>query len=239
MIFQIPSVKLIFLFLLVSLQILFCYRTLRKQKSEQQSLQRSAVTALTWSEIHNSGTSVVNSSLFPSLTCFFVVAWAAFQHSIPRKLCCLEFLWPNCRTWHLVTLNTLTLALARSLWRAFLPSSKSTLSPPLVSSANWLRVCLIPPTQIIDKNIKQDWPQYRALRNYTCEQSLFGLYFIHLQFLAQPSIFFTQPRVHLSKSWAVSFSRRSLWEALSKALLKPRKATSIVFSLPIRQVSVS
>ncbi|CAM9960428.1 unnamed protein product, partial [Bubo scandiacus] len=63
---------------------------------------------------------------------------------------CWGLLWPKCSTRHLALLKLMQLALAhhsslsRSLCRASLPLSRSTLPPNLVSSANLLRVHSIP-----------------------------------------------------------------------------------------------
>ncbi|KAK4828555.1 hypothetical protein QYF61_027524 [Mycteria americana] len=62
-------------------------------------------------------------------------------------------------------------SLSTLLCRAFLPSSSSTLPHNLVSSANLLR--------IIDKDIKQNWPQHRALGNATCDRPATGVNSIH------------------------------------------------------------
>ena len=85
----------------------------------------------------------------------------------------MGLLWPKCRTRHLALLNLIQLALAhqsslsRSLYRAFLPSSRSTLLPNFGVICRLPEGALNPLIQIIDKDIKQDWPQNWALENMT------------------------------------------------------------------------
>ncbi|KAK4819900.1 hypothetical protein QYF61_014635 [Mycteria americana] len=71
---------------------------------------------------------------------------------------------PQCRIRHLALLNLIQLAsahrssLSRSLCRAFLPSSRSTLLPNLVSSENFLRVCSIPSSRSLIKILNKTGP---------------------------------------------------------------------------------
>ncbi|KAJ7414452.1 hypothetical protein BTVI_41054 [Pitangus sulphuratus] len=74
--------------------------------------------------------------------------------------------------------------------------------------------------QIINKDIKEHWAQYRALGNTTCDCQLDTAPFTTTLWAQPSSQFLTQQRVHLSKPWAGSFSRRMPCETLSKPLLK-------------------
>ncbi|RMC13421.1 hypothetical protein DUI87_10959 [Hirundo rustica rustica] len=76
---------------------------------------------------------------------------------------------------------------------------------------------------VINKNIEQNWPQHRPLRDTTCAWLPAGCSIVHHHSLGsaiQP--FLTQHRVLLSKLWAASLSRSVLWETVSKALLKSK-----------------
>ncbi|KAK4819924.1 hypothetical protein QYF61_015299 [Mycteria americana] len=83
---------------------------------------------------------------------------------------------------------------------------------------------LDPFIQIIDKDIKQNWPQHRALGNTACDWPPTGVNSIHHHSLG-PAI---QPVLNRAKSTPVqamsshSSSRRMLWETVSKALLESR-----------------
>ncbi|KAK4807043.1 hypothetical protein QYF61_018384 [Mycteria americana] len=76
----------------------------------------------------------------------------------------MGLLWPKCRTLHLALLNLIQLtsahrsSLSRSLCRAFLPSSRSTLPHNLVSSANLLRVHSIPSSRSLIKILNRTGP---------------------------------------------------------------------------------
>ena len=178
----------------------------------------------------------------------------------------MGLLWPKCRTWNLALLNLIQLALghwsilSRSLCRAFFRSSRSTFPPnfptwyhlqtsfPQVDQhshpASQLGIIckltdgeLYPLIQIIDKDIKQDWTQNWALGITTCDLLQTGVNSIHHNSLARPpSQFYTQRRVRPSKPWAASFSRRMLWERVSKALLAN---TIIRFLLWIQDINLT
>jgi len=87
-----------------------------------------------------------------------------YSHFSPNLCCCMELLWSQCSTQHLAWLNVLWLDLAnwssqsRALFKAYLPSSSSTV---LSNSANILK-----------------WPQDWALGNATGYQLPTGLNFI-------------------------------------------------------------
>ncbi|PKU41303.1 hypothetical protein llap_8392 [Limosa lapponica baueri] len=82
---------------------------------------------------------------------------------------------------------------------------------------------LDPLVQIIDKDVKENRPQYRALGDTTRDRPPTGLNSIpHHSLGPASSQFLTQRTVLPSKPWAASFSRRILWETVSKALLKSR-----------------
>ncbi|RMC15919.1 hypothetical protein DUI87_08125 [Hirundo rustica rustica] len=78
--------------------------------------------------------------------------------------CSAAWCWCD-RNQHFTLINLMALAsshhssLFRSLCRAVLPSSRSTLPFSVVLSANLLKVQLDTLVQIMDKGIRQDWPQ--------------------------------------------------------------------------------
>jgi len=87
------------------------------------------------------------------------------SHSSPGLQHCMGLLWPKCRTWHLALLNLIQLTLAhrsslsRSLCRAFLPPSRSTLPPSLVSSASLLREHSVPSSRSLIKTLNNTGPE--------------------------------------------------------------------------------
>jgi len=76
--------------------------------------------------------------------------WAAFQTLFPKPVALHGVVLTEVQDQHLALLNLIQLALAhrsslsRSLCRAFLPSSRLTLPPNLVSSTNLLREHSVP-----------------------------------------------------------------------------------------------
>ncbi|KAK4827228.1 hypothetical protein QYF61_015398, partial [Mycteria americana] len=86
----------------------------------------------------------------------------------------MGLLWPKCRTLHLALLNLIQLAsahrssLSRSLCRAFLPQPDQHSQLGVICKLT--EGALDPFVQIIDKDIKQNWPQHRALGNTACDQ---------------------------------------------------------------------
>ncbi|RMC14912.1 hypothetical protein DUI87_07089 [Hirundo rustica rustica] len=76
---------------------------------------------------------------------------------------------------------------------------------------------------VISKNIEQNWPQHRPLRDTTGDWPQLDAAPFTITLWARPSSqFLTQRRVLLSKPRAVSLSRSVLWETVSKALLKSK-----------------
>ena len=76
---------------------------------------------------------------------------------------------------------------------------------------------------IISRDIEQDRPQYRLLGNTTRDRLPADLTPSTTALWTWPSSqFFTQQRVHPCKPWAAGFSRRTVWETVSTALLKSR-----------------
>ncbi|RMC14838.1 hypothetical protein DUI87_07014 [Hirundo rustica rustica] len=76
---------------------------------------------------------------------------------------------------------------------------------------------------VINKNIEQNSPQHRPLRDTTGDWPQLDAAPFTTTLWARPSSqFLTQQRVLLSKPQAVSLSRSVLWETVSKALLKSK-----------------
>jgi len=94
-------------------------------------------------------------------------------------------------------------SLSRSLCRDFLPSSRSTLPPYLVLSANLLKVQKIRFVQITNKDVKKNWPQYWALGKSTCDQPPTGFNSIHYHSLglAIQTVFYSEKHMPI---WAMS-----------------------------------
>ncbi|KAK4825193.1 hypothetical protein QYF61_025121 [Mycteria americana] len=112
----------------------------------------------------------------------------------------------QCSTQHLALLNLIQLALAhrsslsRSLCRAFLPSSRSTLPHNLVSSANLLRVHSIPSSRSLIKLLNRTGPKTEPCGTPLVTGRQLDLIPFTTTLWAQPSSqFFTQRRVHLPK----------------------------------------
>lgn len=103
-------------------------------------------------------------------------------------------------------------------------SKRSTLPPSSVSSANLLRVNgLKSHAQIINKDTELDWVQNWALGTTGSDWLPAGVGSIHHNSVGQAiQTGFTHRRVYLSKSQAVSFSRRMLFGTVSNAFLKSR-----------------
>jgi len=81
---------------------------------------------------------------------------------------------------------------------------------------------LNPLIQTIGNDVKQNWPQYRALGNTTPDWPPPGFNSVHHNSLgpAFQSIFY--PKSMPVQAMSSHFSRRMLWETVSKALLKSR-----------------
>ncbi|RMC05196.1 hypothetical protein DUI87_18380 [Hirundo rustica rustica] len=78
-------------------------------------------------------------------------------------------------------------------------------------------------SHVINKNIGQNWPQHRPLRDTTGAWPQLDAATFTTTLWARPSSqFLTQRRVLLSKPRAASLSRSVLWETVSKALLKSK-----------------
>ncbi|PKU26936.1 hypothetical protein llap_22760 [Limosa lapponica baueri] len=93
---------------------------------------------------------------------------------------------------------------------------------------------LNPLVQIVDEDVEENRPQYQALGNTTHDRPPAGFTSIHHCSLGLASSqFFTQRRALPSKPWAASFSRRILWETMSKALLKSRLDTFMRLSFSV------
>ncbi|RMC10285.1 hypothetical protein DUI87_13087 [Hirundo rustica rustica] len=104
---------------------------------------------------------------------------------------------------------------SRSLCRVILPSSRSTHTPTLVSSANLLMNNSNTLIHVVNKNIEQNWPQHRPLRDSTGDWTQLHAAPVTTTLWAKPSNqFLTQRRVLLSKPQAASFSRSVLWESI-------------------------
>ena len=84
-------------------------------------------------------------------------------------------LLPKCNALHLALLNLIRFiwahfsSLSRSLWMTFLPSSVSTAVLSSVSSANLLRVHVIPLSMTLIKMLKSIGPKTSPLRDITCD----------------------------------------------------------------------
>ncbi|KAK4829093.1 hypothetical protein QYF61_002044 [Mycteria americana] len=104
--------------------------------------------------------------LFPKPVALHGVVVTRTQHLVVTRGCCDQdpALVVVCRTQHLALLNFIQLAsahrssLSRSPCRAFLLSSRSILPPNLVSSANLLRVHLIPLSRSLIKILNRTGP---------------------------------------------------------------------------------
>ena len=127
----------------------------------------------------------------------------------------MGLLWPKCRAWHLALLQLIQLALAhwsslsRPLCRAFLPLSRLTHLPDLVSSANLVRVPSIPLPRSLIKILNRTGPSSDPWGTPLVTRRQLALTSFTTTLWAWPSSqFFTQQRVHLSRPWAASFSRR-------------------------------
>ncbi|RMC01183.1 hypothetical protein DUI87_22274 [Hirundo rustica rustica] len=80
---------------------------------------------------------------------------------------------------------------------------------------------------VINKNIEQNWPQHRSMRDTTGDWPQLDAAPFTTTLWAQPSSqFLTQQRVLLSKPRADSLSWSMLWDTVSKALLKSKQTTS-------------
>ncbi|KAK4825912.1 hypothetical protein QYF61_003407 [Mycteria americana] len=101
---------------------------------------------------------------------------AAFQPLFPN---CMGLLWPKCRTQHLALLNLIQFALVHRSSLSSLPTLKQINTPTHLSVICKLESALNPLVQIIDKDIKQNWPQHRALGNTTCDRLPTGVNSIH------------------------------------------------------------
>ncbi|KAK4827132.1 hypothetical protein QYF61_014526 [Mycteria americana] len=119
---------------------------------------------------------------------------------------CMGLLWPKCRTLHLALLNLIQLtsahpsSLSRSLCRAFLASSRSTLPHNLVSSANLLRVHSIPSSRSLIKILNRTGPNTEPWGTPLVIGCQLDLTPFTTALCAQPSSHvFTQRSVHLSK----------------------------------------
>ncbi|KAM9656072.1 uncharacterized protein ACIBXB_008597 [Morphnus guianensis] len=131
---------------------------------------------------------------------------AAFQPLFPKPVELHGVAVTKCRTRHLALLNLIQLAsahpssLSRSLCRAFLPSSRSTLPPNLVSSANLLTVHSIPLSKSLIKTLNRMGPNTEPWGTplVTCHQ-LDLTPFAATLWACPSSQFFTQRRVQLSK----------------------------------------
>ena len=100
------------------------------------------------------------------------------------------------------------------------PSSRSTVPPCLVSSANSLREHSIPSPRSLIKMLHKAGPNTEPWRTSLVTGHQPDLTPFTTTLCARPSRrFFTQRRVHPSKPRAASFSRRMLWETVSTALL--------------------
>ena len=148
----------------------------------------------------------------------------------------MGFLWLQCSTQHLALLNLIQLALAigsslsRSLCRSFLPSSRSTLLPNVVSSANLLRVHSNSLSRSVINVFNRTGPNIEPCGTPLVTGHQLDLTPFTTTLWAQPSSqFFIQRRVRPSKPRAVTFPRRMLWETVTKALLKFRQTTSTAF----------
>ncbi|KAK4818679.1 hypothetical protein QYF61_017424 [Mycteria americana] len=114
----------------------------------------------------------------------------------------MGLLWPKCRTLHLPLLNPIQLApahrssLSRSLCRALPPLRQINTPAQLGVIFKLTEGALDPFIQIIDKDIKQDWPQHRALGNTACDRPPTGVNSIHHHSLG-PAI---QPVLYPAKS---------------------------------------
>ncbi|KAK4832141.1 LOW QUALITY PROTEIN: hypothetical protein QYF61_020881 [Mycteria americana] len=121
---------------------------------------------------------------------------AAFQPLFPKPRC-MGLLWPKCRTLHLALLNLIQLtsahrsSLSRSLCRAF-----SHTPTQLGVICKLTEGALHPLVQIIDKDVKQNWRQHRALGNTACDRPPSGFNSIHHHSLG-PAI---QPVLYPAKS---------------------------------------
>ena len=109
-------------------------------------------------------------------------------------------------TRHLALLNHIQLALAhrsslsRSLCRAFLPSSRSTLPPNLVLSANFLRVHSNPSPRSLIKILNRTGPNTKPWGTpLVTGRQLDFTPFTTTLWACPSSQFFSQRRVHLSK----------------------------------------
>ncbi|KAM9656645.1 uncharacterized protein ACIBXB_008917 isoform 1-T1 [Morphnus guianensis] len=132
--------------------------------------------------------------------------WAAFQPLFPKPVVLHGVAVTKCRTWHLALLNLIQLAsahrssLSRSLCRAFLPSSRSTLPPNLVSSANLLRVHSNPSSKSSIKILNRTGPSTEPWGTPLVTSRQLDLTPFTTTLWARPSSqFFIQQRVHLSK----------------------------------------
>ncbi|RMC15380.1 hypothetical protein DUI87_07571 [Hirundo rustica rustica] len=94
---------------------------------------------------------------------------------------------------------------------------------------------------VINKNIGQNWPQHRPLRDTSGDWPQLDAALLTTTLWAQPSSsqFLTQQKVLLSKPRAASLSRSVLWETVSKAWLKSKYTTSTAFPASARWVTWS
>lgn len=145
----------------------------------------------------------------------------AFLGSFPHFIC-----W----AWCPMVWNTSLVCWGHLLQLCLLPAPCAHLASSLVRRSKG---------QIINICIKEGWPKYWAFRNPTSGYALTGCTTIHCHSLGLVILSsLMQQRFHLSKPWAASFSRRVLWDNLSKALLS-WKATSTGFSSSTRWVTWS
>ncbi|KAK4831743.1 LOW QUALITY PROTEIN: hypothetical protein QYF61_018873 [Mycteria americana] len=112
----------------------------------------------------------------------------------------MVLLLPKCRTLHLALLNPIQLTLAHRSSLSSLPTLKQINTPTQLGVICKLTEgALNPLIQIIDKDIKQNWPQHRALGNTACDRPPTGVNSIHHHSLG-PAI---QPVLYPAKSTPV------------------------------------
>jgi len=109
--------------------------------------------------------------------------WAAFQPLIPNSVVLHGVVVTQVQhltLWKLIQLASAhRFSLSRSLCRAFLPWSRSTLPPNLVSSANLLREHSIPSFRSLIKMLNKTGPKTEPWGNTTCDRPPAGFSSIH------------------------------------------------------------
>ncbi|KAK4817545.1 hypothetical protein QYF61_019502 [Mycteria americana] len=118
-----------------------------------------------------------------------LLCWAAFQPLFPKPVALHEVAVTQVQDLTLSLVEPHTIDLGPSIQPVqSLPTLKQINTPAQLGVICKLTEGALDPfAQIIDKDIKQEWPQHRALGNTACERPPTGFNSIHHHSLARPS----------------------------------------------------